>query len=89
MYGDDHPYIGLTGNIGENFKWELDYTIVYDATERHDVLTPFNGDRLDWRFYSAKGNLHNTLGLCQGFCDQTRFMLSAITLMRILMVTGI
>jgi hypothetical protein len=32
VYGDDHPYIGLTGNIGENFTWEADYTIVYDAT---------------------------------------------------------
>ena len=31
VYGDDHPYIGFTGNIGENFKWEADYTIIYDA----------------------------------------------------------
>jgi hypothetical protein len=31
VYGDDHPYIGFTGNIGENFKWEADYTIIYDV----------------------------------------------------------
>ena len=55
VYGDDHPYIGLTGNIGENFSWELDYTIVYDATTNSTNISPFNGDNLDWRVYSVKG----------------------------------
>ena len=55
VYGDDHPYIGLTGNIGENFSWELDYTIVYDATTDSTNISPFNGDNLDWRVYSVKG----------------------------------
>jgi len=48
VYGDDHPYIGFTGNIGENFSWELDYTIVYDAitSTNAQVLTP--GTETTW-----------------------------------------
>ncbi|MBW2643874.1 MAG: hypothetical protein JRC89_11030 [Deltaproteobacteria bacterium] len=42
VYGDDHPYIGLTGNIGENFSWEADYTIVYDTTD--DAIAFYDGD---------------------------------------------
>ena len=67
VYGDDHPYIGLTGNIGENFKWEADYTIVYDATTRSDDITPFNGTKLDWRFYSVKGIYKIPSGFAKGF----------------------
>ena len=63
VYGDDHPYIGLTGNIGENFKWEADYTIVYDAI---DVAT-MDGDDLDWRFYSLKGIYKIPSGFAKGF----------------------
>jgi hypothetical protein len=67
VYGDDHPYIGLTGNIGENFSWEADYTIVYDATTRSDDITPFNGRKLDWRFYSVKGMYKIPDGFAKGF----------------------
>jgi hypothetical protein len=68
VYGDDHPYIGLTGNIGENFSWEVDYTIVYDVLTRSDnVISPFNGDNLDWRFYSAKGIYKIPSGFAKGF----------------------
>jgi hypothetical protein len=67
VYGDDHPYIGLTGKIGENFSWEADYTIVYDATMRSDSITPFNGDNLDWRFYSVKGMYKIPDGFAKGF----------------------
>ena len=63
VYGDDHPYIGLTGNIGENFKWEADYTIVYDAID----TTFYDGNRLDWRFYSAKGIYTIPSGVAKGF----------------------
>jgi len=63
VYGDDHPYIGLTGNIGENFKWEADYTIVYDATD----VTTMDGDNLDWRFYSVKGIYTIPSGFAKGF----------------------
>lgn len=63
VYGDDHPYIGLTGNIGENFKWEADYTIVYDTID-----TEFwDGDDLDWRFYSVKGIYTIPSGFAKGF----------------------
>jgi len=67
VYGDDHPYIGLTGNLGENFSWEADYTIVYDATTRSDDITPFNGTKLDWRFYSVKGMYKIPSGFAKGF----------------------
>jgi hypothetical protein len=67
VYGDDHPYIGLTGNIGENFKWEADYTIVYDATAPGDSINPWDGDSLDWRFYSVKGMYTIPSGFAKGF----------------------
>jgi hypothetical protein len=67
VYGDDHPYIGLTGNIGENFKWEADYTIVYDATEGDSAINPWDGDKLDWRFYSVKGIYTIPSGFGKGF----------------------
>jgi len=68
VYGDDHPYIGLTGNIGENFKWEADYTIVYDATEFPGKgIDPWDGDSLDWRFYSVKGIYTIPSGFAKGF----------------------
>lgn len=66
VYGDDHPYIGLTGNIGENFSWELDYTIVYDSTET-DAIGAYDGDDLDWRFYSVKGIYTIPSGFAKGF----------------------
>jgi hypothetical protein len=85
VYGDDHPYIGLNGNIGKNFKWEADYTIVYDAmsstTEKSDTtlvpgrtytykepaISPWDGDSLDWRFYSIKGIYTIPDGFGKGF----------------------
>jgi hypothetical protein len=67
VYGDDHPYIGLTGNIGENFSWEADYTIVYDITTNSVNPTPFSGDNLDWRFYSVKGIYKIPSGFAKGF----------------------
>ena len=67
VYGDDHPYIGLTGKIGENFSWEADYTIVYDATDKSTSTTPFEGDNLDWRFYSVKGMYKIPDGFAKGF----------------------
>jgi len=65
VYGDDHPYIGLTGSIGENFKWEADYTIVYDQTG--DDIAFYDGDNLDWRFYSLKGMYKIPSGFAKGF----------------------
>ena len=67
IYGDDHPYIGLTGNIGENFSWEADYFTVYDAITDKNNISPFNGDNLDWRFYSVKGKYKIPSGFAKGF----------------------
>jgi hypothetical protein len=77
VYGDDHPYIGLTGNIGENFKWEADYTIVWDTMEDEDTGDGFvwptsvghmpDGDNLDWRVYSVKGMYTIPTGFAKGF----------------------
>jgi len=69
VYGDDHPYIGLTGNLGENFSWEADYTIVYDAITSTDGtgINPWHGDDLDWSFYSVKGLYQIPSGFAKGF----------------------
>ena len=66
VYGDDHPYIGLTGNIGENFKWEADYMIIYDAIDNSGI-NPWDGDDLDWRVYSLKGIYTIPSGFAKGF----------------------
>lgn len=63
VYGDDHPYIGLTGSIGPNLKWEIDYTSIFDTIEG----MTFSGDNLDWRVYSAKVNYKIPSGFAEGF----------------------
>ena len=56
LYGDDHPYIGLTGNIGSDFYWELLYLIIQDDIDWDGGEGNINdGDSLDWRVYSIKG----------------------------------
>ena len=67
VYGNDHPYIGLNGNIGENFSWRLNYVIVYDKIGDRGGIDPFDGDDLDWRFYSAKGTYTIPTGFAKGF----------------------
>ncbi|MEA1969197.1 MAG: hypothetical protein U9N77_13400 [Thermodesulfobacteriota bacterium] len=71
VYGDDHPYIGFTGSIGPNFKWEIDYTSIFDTIEG----TTFDGDNLDWRVYSVKGTYKLPCGFNVGgfyaFSDNT------------------
>ena len=66
-YGNDHPYIGLNGNIGENFSWRLNYIIVYDKTSDDTGISPWDGDELDWRFYTAKGTYKIPSGSAKGF----------------------
>ena len=68
VYADDHPYIGLTGNIGENFSWEADYTIHYDdMSGTTPAVNPWDGDYLDWRIYSIKGKYTIPSGFAKGF----------------------
>ncbi len=54
LYGDDHPYIGLEGKLGNNFSWEALYIIVQDETSTTGVGA-IDADTLDWRVYSLKG----------------------------------
>ena len=67
VYGNDHPYIGLNGNIGENFSWRLNYVIVYDKIGDSGGIDPWDADDLDWRFYSAKGVYKIPSGFAKGF----------------------
>lgn len=61
LYGDDHPFIGLRGSLGENTKYEL----LYLAIENEEAIatndTTLNND---WRAYSLK--LDQTLNLGDG-----------------------
>jgi len=69
-YGNDHPYIGLNGNIGENFSWRLNYIIVWDTTADpgdDPDISPWDGDDLDWRVYTAKGVYTIPSGFAKGF----------------------
>jgi hypothetical protein len=67
VYGNDHPYIGLNGNIGENFSWRLNYVTVFDQTTDSGGVNPWDGDDLDWRFYTAKGIYTIPSGFAKGF----------------------
>ena len=86
VYADDHPYIGLNGNIGENFSWQADYYVHYDDMSRsttietntalisggtikyeEPAINPWDGDSLDWRFYTIKGIYKIPSGFAKGF----------------------
>jgi hypothetical protein len=51
LYGDDHPYIGLSGKIG-TLQWETLYLIVQDEVDSKNGL--FDGDSSDWRAYTLR-----------------------------------
>lgn len=56
VYGDDHPYIGLTGQAGERFSWEALYLIIQDDIDiEGNAGSPWDADSLDWRAYTFKG----------------------------------
>ena len=68
VYGNDHPYIGLNGNIGENFSWRLNYISRREQSYCHyGGINPWDGDDLDWRVYTAKGNYTIPSGFAKGF----------------------
>lgn len=52
LYGDDHPYIGLSGKAGST-SWEALYIIVQDDIETTGSGV-FRSETLDWRFYSLR-----------------------------------
>jgi hypothetical protein len=56
VYGDDHPYIGLFGKVGDNFSWEALYMIIQDNIDKNGNFGGVgDGDSLDWRAYTFKG----------------------------------
>ena len=67
VYGNDHPYIGLNGNIGEDFSWRLNYITVFDQTTSSGAIDPWDGDDLDWRVYTVKGTYTIPSGFAKGF----------------------
>lgn len=57
VYGDDHPYVGFSGTVGENFSWEALYLSIFDKIENMDkgaAIGPLDADDLDWQVYSLK-----------------------------------
>ena len=55
LFGDDHPFIELGGNITENFKYALTYIQI---NNRQLTAPPLNASPItdDWRAYMAKFN---------------------------------
>ncbi len=56
LYGDDHPYIGLSGKI-HDVGWDLLYITVFDDIknlEHGKPIGPLDSDALDWRVYTAR-----------------------------------
>ena len=54
LYGDDHPYIGFSGKMG-NAPWEALYIIIQDETDSSSGFR--DGDTLDWRVYTFRVGL--------------------------------
>ncbi len=50
VYGDDHPYIGLKGKIGDIGSWEALYLIIQE-----DMDPGIDADSGDWKCYTLKG----------------------------------
>jgi len=68
VYADDHPYIGFTGKIGNDFTWDAYNLIIQDDLYNSNVqidkdvpLDPkknkYHSDYKDWRVYALKGVL--------------------------------
>lgn len=54
LYGDDHPYIGLKGKIGD-INWETLTLFVFDDLEEDKSSSVIaNGDDMDWRVHTLK-----------------------------------
>ena len=51
LYGDDHPFIGLTGKYND-ISWETMALLVYDS-----AASDGNGTRDDWQVYTGKMTL--------------------------------
>ncbi len=51
LYGDDHPYLGLSGKVNSNFSWEFLYLMIQDETDVPDG----DSHAMDWRAYTLKG----------------------------------
>ncbi len=51
LYGDDHPYLALSGKIGDKTSWEALYIMIQD-----DISTvgAMDADDLDWRAYTMR-----------------------------------
>lgn len=50
VYGDDHPYIGLKGKLGDLGSWEALYLLVQE-----DMDPGIDADSGDWKCYTLKG----------------------------------
>ncbi len=53
VYGDDHPFIMLSGKAGDTMDWQINMLIIEDSDE--GIVTPDYRDS-DWYAYIAKFN---------------------------------
>jgi hypothetical protein len=58
VYGDDHPFIELSGELMRNVKWNALYLVIYDDIDESlngdGEVSAYDADDLDWRAYSLK-----------------------------------
>ncbi|MEA3547313.1 MAG: hypothetical protein U9R66_06585 [Thermodesulfobacteriota bacterium] len=55
LYGDDHPFFGITGK-SDSFSWEALYLMIQDdITDDRDGIGALNAQEMDWRVYSLRG----------------------------------
>jgi len=51
LYGDDHPYLGLYGKLGQ-VGWDAKYVMIQDDIYSHSGV--LGGNNLDWRVYDLR-----------------------------------
>lgn len=54
VYGDDHPFIELSGELMPDMKWNFLYLVIQDDIQRDGETSAYDADDLDWRAYSMK-----------------------------------
>jgi hypothetical protein len=54
VYGDDHPFIELSGELMPDVKWDVLYLVIQDDLDQDGETEAYDADDLDWRAYTLK-----------------------------------
>jgi hypothetical protein len=54
VYGDDHPFIELSGELLPDVKWDFLYLVIQDDLDQDGETEAYDADDMDWRAYSLK-----------------------------------